>query len=237
MIDSIAATVETVRDVHPDIRIIRIRPNGVKLSWLAGQYMELVFAGLPARPYSIANAPHHDVLEFHIRRAGKGGVSDHAVSNLKSGDTLALRGPFGKAAMVANNTMPLLLVAGGVGLPPLKALVDDSLHRNLSTPITLYWGVRTKDDLYLGQYFTDLEKNHPHFKFMPVIQDQSGQTVGDAINAQAPDLSSTRIYLAGSEAMIAAILPQLYQRGAQADFIHGDDRVLNQPQKTIQGPS
>lgn len=237
MTDSIAATVEAVRDVHPDIRIIRIRPNGAPVSWLAGQYMELVFAGLPARPYSIANAPHNDVLEFHIRRAGSGGVSDHAVRNLKHGDTLALRGPFGKAAMVAGNALPLLLVAGGVGLPPLKALIDDSLHKNLTTPITLYWGVRTGADLYLGQYFTDLEKTHPHFKFVPVIQDQAGQTVGDAIEADNPDLSQTRIYLAGSEAMIAAILPQLYKRGADPDFIHGDDRVLNQPPKTNTGPA
>ncbi len=236
MTDAFAATVETVQDVHPDIRIIRIRPNGTPVSWLAGQYMELVFAGLPARPYSIANAPHNDVLEFHIRRAGSGGVSEHAVRTLKSGDTLTLRGPFGQAAMVANNTMPLLLVAGGVGLPPLKALVEDSLHHNVKTPMTLYWGVKTADDLYLAQHFENLATAHPHFKFVPVIHDLSNQNVGDAIAADFKDLSTTRIYLAGSNAMIAAILPQLHQHGAHPDFIHGDDRALNQPPKNPKGP-
>ena len=241
MTDTIAATVEAVQDVHPDIRIIRIRPNGAKVSWQAGQYMELVFTGLPARPYSIANAPHDDVLEFHIRRAGSGGVSDHAVRNLKHGDTLALRGPFGQAAQTTQNTRPLLLIAGGVGLPPLKALIEDSLHRHLKTPMTLYWGVRTAGDLYLGPYFTALAKAHPHFKFVPVIQDQAGQTVGDAIEADYQDLSAARIYLAGSEAMIQSILPQLHGRGAHPDFIHGDDRALNIPphagKKSSGGPS
>lgn len=232
MSDAFAATVEAVRDVHPDIRILRIRPTDASVAWRAGQYMELVFAGLPARPYSIANAPQGNpagVLEFHIRRSGTGGVSEHAVTRLKTGDTLTLRGPFGNAAMIPGDAMALLLIAGGVGLPPLKALVEDALQNRPQTPVTLYWGVQTRADLYLGDEFRALAQTHPQFKFVPVIHDEAGQNVGDAVAADYGDLSSFRIYLAGSSAMIASILPQLHSHGAHPDYIHGDDRALIRP--------
>lgn len=232
MTNDFAATVETVEDVHPDIRIIRIRPDGKSaVSWLAGQYMELVFAGLPARPYSIASAPHTNILEFHIRNAKGGGVSEHVVKTLKIGDRLTLRGPFGHAAMIPGDKMPLLLIAGGMGLSPLKAMIEDALHSKRPGPITLYWGVKTKDDLYLADDFVALARANPHFKFVPVIHDKSGHQVGDAIAADFKDLSGTRIYLAGSAAMVAAILPQLQKIGAQDNFIHGDDTALSRAPK------
>lgn len=231
MTDAFAATVEAVEDVHPDIRIIRIRPDNKTVSWLAGQYMELVFAGMPARPYSIASAPHTNIFEFHIRNAKGGGVSEHIVKALKTGDKLTLRGPFGSAATIPGDKMPLLLIAGGMGLSPLKALIEDALHRNRPGPITLYWGVKTKEDLYLAKTFEAMAKAHPHFKFIPVIQDKTGRQVGDAVAADFKDLSATRIYLAGSPAMIASILPQLQKNGAQDNFIHGDDTALSRAPK------
>lgn len=204
--------------MHHDIRIIRIRPTSAPLSWAAGQYMELTFAGFPPRPYSIGSAPQSGTPEFHIRRAGINGVSQHVANTVKKGDTLELRGPFGDAVIIPGDTMPLLLVAGGMGLPPMKAMIDDALHRNDTRQVTLYWGTRTPEEMYLMAYFTRLAAGHTHFTFVPVI----GGEVSKAIVNEG-DLSGKRIYLAGPPLMIHAAITAVLQNGAKMSLIHTDD--------------
>src|SRR5690349_112596 len=120
----LSAVIDSIDDVHHDIRIIRVRPTGGPVTWNAGQYMELTFAGFPPRPYSIGSAPQSGLPEFHIRRAGIKGVSvsQHVADAVQAGDVVELRGPFGDAGIIPGDTMPLLLVAGGMGLPPMKAM-------------------------------------------------------------------------------------------------------------------
>jgi ferredoxin-NAD(P)+ reductase (naphthalene dioxygenase ferredoxin-specific) len=223
----LAAKIEAVQDITPEIRILRVRTDAAIPAWLAGQYMELSFAGLPPRSYSIASAPHSNVLEFHIRDTKGGSVSSHIVTTLKVGDTLTLRGPFGYAAMIPGDTTPLLLVAGGMGLSQMKAIVEDTLHNNHPGPVILCWGVRVDKDLYLKAHFDALAQKHPQFRFMPVVETVSGQNAGQVIRAQFTDLSGMRIYIAGSPAMIAATLPDLHSLGARAGHIHGDDKNLS----------
>ncbi|HEY8189121.1 MAG TPA: FAD-binding oxidoreductase, partial [Micavibrio sp.] len=129
MNDGLQAKVDEIDDAHPEIRIIRLRPVGQSISWQAGQFMELGFTGFPVRPYSIANAPHNALLEFHIRNNNRGGASQHAVTALETGDILTLRGPLGSAVLPPDDRQPLVLIAGGMGLPPMKAIAEAALHR------------------------------------------------------------------------------------------------------------
>lgn len=220
-LQTIPGTIESIANVHSDIRIIRIRPINPIQSWVAGQYMELTIEGFPPRPYSIASAPHTNLPEFHIRRAGIAGVSlsQHIANSLQPGDNVLLRGPMGQAGLVKNDTKPLLLIAGGMGLPPMKAIIDDAMHTNDQRPITLYWGTRTAEELYLLEYFKNLSAQHPHFKFIPVVD----TLISEIITEATDDLSSTRIYLAGPPAMIHSTVSALLKKNASLDLIHSDD--------------
>lgn len=221
------ATIENITSPHPDIRIIRLRINNGPLSWLAGQFMELSFAGYPPRSYSIANAPHEDTLEFHIRNNNRGGANHYAVTTLKQGDLLTLRGPFGKATLPAHiagtRPHPLVMIAGGMGISPIKALIEDALHDNDTTPITLYWGAKTTSDLYIAGIFTALEKSHPHFHFNPVIEDQGDGLAHDFSLRHEQHFTGKALYLSGPPDMIAAALPVALQNGALPENIYGDD--------------
>ncbi|MDB5492035.1 MAG: oxidoreductase FAD-binding domain protein [Micavibrio sp.] len=215
---ALPALVDSVDDVHHDIRIIRLRPTGGPFAWAAGQYMELTFAGFQPRPYSIGSAPHSGLPEFHIRRAGINGVSQHVANTVKPGDTVVLRGPFGDAGIIPGDTMPLLLVAGGMGLPPMKAMIDDALHRNDTRRMTLYWGTRTPEEMYLMDYFTQLAAGNAHFKFVPVI---GGEVSKEIVNEG--NLAGMRLYLAGPPPMIHASVTAALKNGAQINLIHSDD--------------
>lgn len=216
------AIVEDIHDPHPDIRVIRLRVTSTPVIWLAGQFMELSLPGLPARPYSIASAPHTGVLEFHIRNTNRGGVSQQ-VRNLKAGDTLTLRGPFGTATRSSADQGPMILIAGGMGLAPMKALIDDALHHGHPGPVTLYWGARTQKDLYLADYFTALAQANPVFTFVPVVEDKGDGLVGDAAIRNPAPLPGAAVYLSGPSPMVQATIPLLLAQGAQAGKIHTDD--------------
>ncbi len=227
MTDDIQAVVQEIDDLHPEIRIIRIRPRDGTIFWQAGQFMEFAFSGFPSRPYSIANACHNPLIEFHIRNNNRGGASQYAVTCLKIGDSLTLRGPLGHVTLPPDDHHPLVLIAGGMGLSPMKAIAEEALHRNHPGPITLYWGGREVSDLYLADYFQALARNNPSFRFVPVIESRGDGLVGNAAAHDKADFSSSHIYLAGPPAMVTRTLPLLLEKGARHDFIHTDDLVVN----------
>lgn len=240
MNNAIDATVDAIEDIHPDIRIVRLRVSGDTPVWEAGQYMELTFKGFAPRPYSIASAPHSNVLEFHIRGTGKGGASEHVVKHLKAGDILTLRGPFGRATHSSLNREPLLLIAGGMGISPLKAIVEDALHHAHPGPLRLYWGAQTAKDLYMADRFRALASSA--FEFIPVTQDKTESRqglVGEVMADEMGDLSGYQIYLSGPPAMIKALIPQLLAKGARHDHIHSDDSHAQGilPRRKSGGPS
>src|SRR5688500_6969028 len=113
MNENLQAVVAEADDIHPDIRIIRLRPRNSPFPWRAGQFMEIAFPGFPPRPYSIASAPNAELPEFHIRNTKRGGASQHAVTSLTVGDTVFLRGPLGNAVLPPGDRRPLVLIAGG----------------------------------------------------------------------------------------------------------------------------
>jgi len=64
------ATLIDFEDMNPDLRILTLKPTK-KMSYKAGQYLELSADGFSPRPYSIANAPQEDgTITLHIRKQG-----------------------------------------------------------------------------------------------------------------------------------------------------------------------
>lgn len=222
VLNTVQAVVESIDDVHADIRIVRVRPTTGTLTWKAGQYLQVTFASLPKpRYFSIGSAPHTGIPEFHISRTGVKGVSvsQHVADMVKAGDSVELAGPFGDAGIIAGDTLPLLMVAGGTGLPPMKAMVEDAIYRNDTRAITLYWGTETPEKMYLLDYFTQLAAGHSHFKFVPVI----GTPVSQYLADNSGDLGGTRIYMAGRPEMIHASIEAALKNGADLQMIHTDD--------------
>jgi len=214
---SIAARVAAVEDIAADIRILRLAPD-TPLAFQAGQYLYLEAAGFDARAFSIASAPEDPLLELHIRGAGHG-ISQHIFS-LRPGDALAVRGPLG-TNVLREGAGPLLVLAGGIGIAPMKAIVESRLKRGDTSKLYLYWGVRDQSQLYLGALFETLAQKYPHFHYVPVPQDEKGY-IGDAVKADLPDLSAFSVYLAGPRPMIDATTSALLANGARTDHIFSD---------------
>ena len=107
-----------------DIRRVRLRiDSGRPFMFAAGQYAEVTFPGQPARDYSMANRPGEAALEFHIRALDEGSVSRFVTDRLKPGDDVQIEGPFGECYYRPAHEGPIVTVAGGSGLAPIKAAV------------------------------------------------------------------------------------------------------------------
>jgi CDP-4-dehydro-6-deoxyglucose reductase/ferredoxin-NAD(P)+ reductase (naphthalene dioxygenase ferredoxin-specific) len=221
------ARVEAIVDATHDVRIVRLVVDGDRLTYSAGQFVRLSFADFPARDYSIANAPGLDTLEFHIRRESDEGVSGHVARALAVGDRVDIDGPHGAAYLRPGHTGPLIAIAGGSGLAPMKSIVEAALKADHPGPIWLFFGVRKARDLYLTDYFESIAADHRHFRFVLVLSEPEDENdhrvglVGDVAGIEAP-LVGAKTYIAGPPAMAEHAMAIVAERGVAPGDIHAD---------------
>ena len=116
-----------------------------------GQYIELwqpVSSHL-SRSYSIANAPLGDgSITLHIRKVEGGRFTQWAFETMQVGDTLQARGPLGAFTVRSPADVPLLFVAGGTGLAPVLALLEQQANFVPKRDMVLLSGMRRVADFY-----------------------------------------------------------------------------------------
>jgi len=215
-------------DLTHDIKLLRIAPqDGIPLQYTAGQYAQVEFNGVPARSYSMANMYGDGGLEFHIRRVPGGITSEHVHGTLKVGDRARLTLPLGSSGLRQRHSGPILCIAGGSGLAPIKSIVETALAYGMKQQIHVYFGVRAERDLYLVEHFQALTKRHFNLTFVPVLsQAQPTQyRSGVVTQAVAEDLSSLadwKAYVAGPPPMVEAAMEMAFARGLRRQDMHAD---------------
>ena len=119
----------------------------------AGQHVDVRLTGEDGyqaqRSYSIASAPHEDRLELTVERIDDGEISPYLVEDMQPGDALELRGPIGlwfTWDAVADGG-PLLLVAGGSGVVPLRAMLRHRAAVDDRVPARLLLSARGPEDV------------------------------------------------------------------------------------------
>src|SRR5580765_861902 len=125
----------------------------------------------------MGNVPGDPVLEFHVRQTAGGATSMHVANKLKVGDHVRVEGPFGPSYLREGHRGPIIAIAGGSGMAPIKSVVERALQKALPNHIYFYFGVRTRRDLYLHDHFAMLAKSHPNLHFTPVLSEGDGEAL------------------------------------------------------------
>lgn len=187
--EQLRATVVARHEVAAGIvRVVVESGHGTALSFRPGQYFDVGFPGAPARSFSPANQSGTPQLEFHIRPLPSGKAGEIVQRHLKEGDTVTLDGPFGDAYMRESEDRPLLAMAAGSGLAPIKAIVDRAIEISPHRETHLYVSARSADQLYLVGYFRDLAARIPSFRFETVV---TGKRPGVLVR-RLPDIIAER---------------------------------------------
>ena len=220
--------IAAVEDATHDIKLIRVRlDDRGGFTFKAGQYARFLYPGAPSRDYSVASRPDEELVEFHVRRVPAGTASQRIWARAAIGDRVAIEGPLGSAFLREKHSGPILGIAGGSGLAPVKAVAETALAKGMGQPIRIYFGARSEHDLYLLHRFAALTERHTNLSFVPVLSEDSGAGfrsgyVSDVVAADLGDLDGWKAYLAGPPAMVDAAGPVLLQRGLRAADIHAD---------------
>lgn len=224
----IRGRVSELVDLTHDIKLVRVAPeDGAPLQFAAGQYAQLGFGDIPARSYSMANRDGDQGLEFHIRRVPGGTTSEHVHGALRVGDKATLEFPLGSSSLRQHHTGPILCVAGGAGLAPIKSIVETALANGMKQPIHVYFGARAERDLYLVEHFQALSSRHPNLSFTPVLSGaqpalyRSG-FVTEAVAKDISDLDGWKAYVAGPPLMVDAAMAVTAARGLRSEDLHAD---------------
>ena len=108
----------------------------IDLDFDAGQYVELRIPGSPLRrAYSIASPPSQESsIELHIRLTPGGLATEGWVfASLAVGERVTMQGPLGTFSMIEPEDGPVVLVAGGTGIAPLKAILLHAVEQGLAS--------------------------------------------------------------------------------------------------------
>lgn len=231
------AVVESVRALSPLVTGLSLRiPDMDALHYLPGQYMNVILPDGSARSFSMASKPAGNRVDFHIRRIDGGYFTQDRLSRLQAGDRLDVELPLGSFHFRAQDYRPLLMVATGTGLAPVKAMLESLMDDPDCPPVSLYWGARTNTDLYLHDDIRAWGERLYDFNYVPVLSradaDWNGRKgyVQDAVCADLGDLSEHAIYLCGSPHMIAAAKSTFIGHGASLDFIYTEGFTAQQSQ-------
>ena len=111
------------------------------------------------RSYSIASAPDEEAVVLTVERLEDGEVSSYLVGELRAGDELELRGPIG-GYFVWEEAMggPLMLIAGGSGIVPLRAMLRHRLARKSVVPVRLLYSARSHPELIYREELRKVEE-------------------------------------------------------------------------------
>lgn len=188
------------------------------LAYRAGQYAELSLDGLPqlARSFSFAGPMRADAkVEFFIRRVPGGRFTGLVDAQNLLGQGVTVEGPLGDFHL-RPGTAPLLLVAGGSGLAPLLAMLQDALAGGVARPATLLFGAREERDLYaLAEIEAIARQWRAPFRFVPVLS---------AAAADAP--------WAGARGLVGERIPELLERGAHA-YLCGPPAMIDSAEELL----
>ncbi|MBN3755379.1 CDP-6-deoxy-delta-3,4-glucoseen reductase [Paraburkholderia sp. Tr-20389] len=218
-IKKLPCRVNAIERMADDVVVLKLQlPANERLQYMAGQYLEFILKDGKRRSYSMANAPHTEgPIELHIRHMPGGAFTDHVFNTMKERDILRFEAPLGTFFLREESDKPIVLLASGTGFAPLKAIVEHAAFKNITRPMTLYWGARRKKDLYMMELAEQWAREIPNFKFVPVLSEPdaddawTGRTgfVHRAVIEDLPDLSAYQVYACGAPVMVES---------AQRDF-------------------
>lgn len=147
---STAFTVREVVHATPRTRIIRLDAGPSPFAFTAGQAVMVGLHGSPLRkPYSIASAPWEvartGVMQLLLQIDDSGALDPH-LELAAPGTTLDVEGPFGAFGLAAEGANdPLLFVAGGTGIAPLRSMLMERLSRANTAPIAIVYSARSAE--------------------------------------------------------------------------------------------
>jgi NAD(P)H-flavin reductase/hemoglobin-like flavoprotein len=224
-----------------DVAVLQVRPRA-RYDYLPGQSVSLETDLRPRlwRYYSPANAPRPDgLMELHVKARDGGPVSSALVRRVGTGDVLRLGPPMGHLALRSDSDRDLLLVAGGMGLAPLKAMIDQVARHGPARRVDLFVGFRMEDQIYDRADLEKLSQENPWLTVTYAVSDDKLSSleqgdVGDVVLRHGP-WNSREVFVAGPAVMVEDTVSRLLQHGVRRERMSSEVFAPSRPGPSVDG--
>ena len=229
-------TASRIRDLAPGMREVEIDlQEPARMTFRAGQYVQFIRPGTEDDPqpvyraYSMASPPSSaGRLTLLFARVPGGACTSYVFERLAVGQAVTLNGPFG-SFYIREGQRPLVLVAGGSGIAPIRSMLTDLAERG-GRPAWFFFSARTAADLVYAQDFRALQSRLPGLAFTPVLsrplpEDRwEGEKGGlpSVLSRLLPGLQEHEAYLCGGPGLIEASVSAMRQKGLAAERVFFD---------------
>jgi len=211
-------------DETPDVRTFRLmRPDGQPLPFehAPGQYLNLsllIDGKRVNRSYTIASSPTRGhACEITVKRGAGGFGSVHLHERIAVGSLLKISAPAGRFVFTGAEADRVVLIAGGVGITPLMAIIRYLTDRCWPGQIYLVYAARRRADLIFAEELAYLQRRFTNLRVCQTLSREPSQAEGsdwtgargpitaELLSAFVPDLARGPVYLCGPDAMMAAM--------------------------------
>ncbi|AIJ18346.1 oxidoreductase [Streptomyces lividans] len=208
---------------------ITVRPHQ-PYPFVAGQYVSIETPWAPRqwRQYSPANAPRpNSELTFHVRAVREGKVSNALVHHARPGDPVRLGPPEGDMVLRPTRQRDLLFVAGGTGLAPIRALIEEVAQGSISDAreVSLFIGARTANELYGLDDMLRMSQRYHWLRVRAAVSDERipglEGTLPEVLAEFGPWYRH-EAYLCGPPQMLSGAVHALRRHGVPPRHIHYD---------------
>jgi len=234
-----AGTITRVERLTHDILELEVTIDE-PVRYRAGQYCEIYIPGVvidqpsETRSYSFASAPGTEptsVVRFHVRHVPGGAFTSWLHSGERVGQRLEGHGPYGDFWLRPAKA-PILAVAGGSGMAPIKAVLEQALADGVERDVYYFFGARRQEDLYCVADIERLQKAwRGKFEFVPVLSGEPDDSdwrgargfvsehMAEALGSRIRDY---HVYMCGPPPMIDSAEKIVRQAGVAPANIHFD---------------
>jgi len=213
------STVVSSRKLTPHTHgIMVVKPGGFSFRPTQFTFLSLkTDAGTDVRPMSIATSPTRPNLEYAVR------ISDspfkRAFVSLRPGDSVTVQGPFGR--FVLKEDRPAVLLAGGVGITPLKGMAEYATDKALHIPLRLVYSNRSVDEIAYLAELEELERRNPRLAVIHTLTGKAPKGWKGSVGRIGPKLLRDAVagldrpvyYVCGKTPMVAGMLRLLSEYG------------------------
>jgi glycine betaine catabolism B len=229
--------VERIVAETPEVRTFRlVSPDGGRLpfDYLPGQYLilSLLIADKRiTRTYTLASSPARlAYCELTIKREEHGLGSRHLHDNVREGDLLNVSAPAGRFTFDETRAKSVVLIAGGVGITPLMAILRYLTDRHWKGVIHFLYCAKTPRDIIFRQELEDLHGRFPNLHLVVTLTraegiewtGRKGRITGDLLRQIIPNLAAQPVFICGPASMMEPTIQLLREQGVPSEQIRSE---------------
>jgi len=171
-----------------------------------------------SHPFSLSAAPTARNLRITVKDLGD---TTHVLQSVRSGTPVFAEGPFGTFTGRRGTGRPTLFIAGGIGITPIRAMLDEVAT---GSRCTLLYRVNSEDEVVFGKELRDIASRKGvdvHFLIgVEIGDDQTDQLGIPAITRLVPDVTERDCFVCGPPALISVVCRRLHTIGVPHSSVH-----------------